>query len=251
MSRYKYEGFPDFGFSTVIKFGGSLMRNPAACRSTIVAIETIAASGHNVLIVPGGGIPDKAIEAINVDNPLSPFTAHHACALAQDQTGYLLSDPEFSSNLVPCASLGDCKTALQKGSVPVLLPSRILFAIDPVAWSWDITSDAVAAWFAWLVGARSLAVLTDVDGIYADGDINNPEKRIVRVSARDLVGLGHTSIDVCAVAFMAGKGITGAVLNGHHPDRLIDWMEGRATIATDIVEHGSMILAADNDALVG
>ena len=230
----KIKGFPGYGISAVVKMGGSLMRDPAVCREAIAGIERAARDGHRLLIVPGGGVPDKAIEAIDATRPLSPFTAHHACALAQDQTGYMLADPAFSTLLTACDTLGTCRTTLKEGRIPVLLPSRILFAMDPVEWSWDITSDAIAAWIAWVTGTPRLAILTDVDGVYRGAATSDPAARIDRISASDLATLGHTSIDACASAFMAAKGLSGIVMNGAAPDRLQDWLDGREVLATRI-----------------
>lgn len=232
--RKNIKGFPAYGFSTIVKFGGSLMRDPIACKSLIAEFERMPLLGEHLLIVPGGGLPDKAIEAIDADDPLSPFTAHHACGLAQDQTGYLLADPAFSSKLVVSSALGECRRLTQQGSIPVLLPSRILFAMDPVEWSWDITSDAVAAWIAWVTGTPRLVVLTDVDGVYRNAEESHLSDFIETISAGELARLGHTSVDACAAEFMAFHGLTGAVINGRHPHRFSDWVEGKKVRATEI-----------------
>jgi len=232
------EGFPAYGFSTIVKVGGSLMRDLQACRETLAELERLANRGHRMLIVPGGGLPDKAIESVDATHPLAPFTAHHACALAQDQTGYMLADPALSTGLVSCSGLGDCRQAASEGRIPVLLPSRILFAMDPVAWSWNITSDAIAAWIAWVTDTPSLAILTDVDGVYRDARTDDPTALIAEIEAEDLVALGHTSIDACAALFMARKRISGVVVNGAHPHRLGEWLQGRPVRATRIAVPG-------------
>ncbi|RWI07355.1 aspartate kinase [Mesorhizobium sp.] len=226
------KGFPPYGISAVVKFGGSLMRNLETCRTVLAGLEQIRSSGHRILIVPGGGIPDKAIEAVNAVHPLAEFAAHHACALAQDQTGYMIADPAFSSNLAACSTLGECRLLIKKGKIPVLLPSRILFALDPVEWSWDITSDAIAAWVAWLTNTDKLAILTDVDGVYRNGRTDEPAALISEIASDELARLGHTSIDACAAHFMAERGLSGAVLNGAFPQRLGDWLEGREVTGT-------------------
>lgn len=233
------KGFRPYGFSIVVKFGGSIMRELGVCKLALAELERLADQGHRMLVVPGGGVPDKAIETIDAAEPLDPFTAHHACALAQDQTGYMLADPAFSSRAVPSKSLGECRTLAQQGKIPVLLPSRLLFAADPVEWSWDVTSDAVAAWIAWLTGTPRLVILTDVDGVYRNGATDDPTTLIEQIAAQDLLLFGHTSIDACAVHFMAEKRLLGVVINARHPSRLADWLEGRSVIATNITvsEH--------------
>ncbi|MEX2745619.1 aspartate kinase [Rhizobium mongolense] len=228
------KGFPPYGFSIVVKFGGSLMRDLATCKATLGELERLSERGHRILVVPGGGIPDKAIESVDATHPLAPFTAHHACALAQDQTGYLLADPAFSSKLLACSTLGECRNVAGEGKIPVLLPSRVLFTMGPLEWSWSITSDAVAAWVAWVTGTPQLAILTNVDGVYRDAAISEPAAFIEEITAHELSKLGHTSIDGCAADFMARKGISGVVVNGLHPYRLGDWLEGRPVKATSV-----------------
>jgi len=106
--------------------------------------------------------------------------------------------------------------------------------MDPVEWSWDITSDAVAAWIAWVTSTPRLAILTNVDGVHRKAAIHDPEALIGEIRAHDLAELGHTSIDVCAAHFMALRGVSGVVINGAHPHRLSDWLEGKRVRATDI-----------------
>lgn len=231
-------GFPSYGITLVVKVGGSLMRDLGGCRTALSELEKLVDLGHRILIVPGGGLPDKAIEVVDAASPIAPFTAHHACALAQDQTGYLLADPAFSSRLVACSALGDCRRATGEGRIPVLLPSRILFAMDPVEWSWKITSDAIAAWVAWVTHTPRLAILTDVDGVFRNAQTDNPSALISDISADDLLALGHTSIDACAAAFMARRGISGVVMNGAHAGRLRAWLDGRPVRATNITASG-------------
>lgn len=230
----KLRGFPSYGFSIVVKFGGSLMRDIVACKAALAELERLADDGHRFLIVPGGGIPDKAIEAVDAAHSLEAFTAHHACALAQYQTGYLLADRAFSSKLVASSSLGQCRTLAQEGKIPVLLPSRVLFTMDPVDWSWDVTSDAVAAWVAWITRTHCLAILTDVDGVYRSAATKDSSALIELIEAHELAQLGHTSVDACAANFMAQRGISGVVINGGYPERLAAWLQGKRVKATTI-----------------
>ncbi|EPE93709.1 amino acid kinase family protein [Rhizobium grahamii] len=232
-------GFTPYGFSLVVKFGGSLMRDIPTCKDAIAELERLVEFGYRILLVPGGGLPDKAIEAVDASYPLAAFTSHHACALAQDQTGYLLTDRAFSSKLVATSALGECRKISAAGMVPVLLPSRILFAMDPVDWSWDVTSDAVATWIAWVTGAASVAFLTDVDGVYRSGGASEPAELIQHIDAADLARLGHTCIDACAAQFMAARGLTGVVVNGSHANLLRDWLDGKPVKATCITASGN------------
>lgn len=233
----KIDGFNNYRVDAILKFGGSLTRDLSVARALIDAIIQCRAQGWRVIVVPGGGRTDKTIEALDREQPLAPDTAHRACALAQDQTGLILCDPGFSDQLVPCDTITGCIAALDAGKVAVLLPSRIILDLDPVEKTWDITSDAVAAWVAWLVHASRLSILTDVDGIYADGHVGEANHLIRRIGYQGLLAMGHTSIDKCAAAFIARHGIEGSVLNGAFPDRLGEWLNDRQVCGTCIGEE--------------
>lgn len=232
--RRHVEGFTYYGIDAVVKFGGSLTRDLIATKLLIEGIAACAQLGHRLLVIPGGGRPDKAIEEIDREQPLAPETAHRATAMAQDQTGLILCDRSFSAKLRPCETLRECSVALDCGQVPVLLPARLLMDLDPVAMTWDVTSDAVAAWFAWLVDAPRIAILTDVDGVYRTGRIGVESELIRHIAPRDLLGMGHTSIDRCAAAWISDKDLEAAVINGRHPERLRHWLQGEAFVGTRI-----------------
>lgn len=220
-------GFVDPGLGCVVKIGGSLTRDLGEAGRLVAALAALAEAGYRLLVVPGGGRPDKAIEAIDRERSLAPGTAHRACALAQDQTGLILADPAIAPGTEACATVGRCLAALGERRLPILLPSRLIFTAEPVEPSWDVTSDAIGAWVAWLLGAERYLVLTDVDGVHAAGHIGEPEHLLPEIAASDLAAMGHTSVDACAAAFIAARGIEAAVLNGRHPERVVDWIECR------------------------
>ncbi|MGK9233383.1 hypothetical protein KXS07_18315 [Inquilinus limosus] len=225
--RRPLPGFVHPELGCVVKVGGSLTRDLEEASRLVGALAALAGSGQRILVVPGGGRPDKAIEAIDRERPLAPDTAHRACALAQDQTGLILADPAIARDTEACTTVGQCLAALDGGRLPILLPSRLILTAEPVEASWDITSDAIGAWVAWLLGAKRYAVLTDVDGVYAAGRIGEPDQLLAEIAAADLAAMGHTSVDACAAAFIAAKGIEAAVLNGRCPERVVDWIERR------------------------
>ena len=242
--RSSIYGFTDYEIDVVIKFGGSITGDLPETKRLVEEIAACAEMGHKLLVVPGGGRPDKAIEAIDRELPLEAITAHDATALAQDQTGLILCDRAFSTAFRACATLRECRAALKDGAVPVLLPSRLLTDLDPVVMTWDVTSDAVAAWCAWLVDAPRLAVVTDIDGIYEPGKIGVETARIEEIAPLDLIWMGTTSIDGCAVAWIGDKAIETVVLNGRHPERLRQWLLGRPFIGT-LISNGRERRMAD------
>jgi len=129
----------------------------------------------------------------------------------------------------------EARKILDADLTPVLLPSRIIFAIDPFERSWDITSDAMALWFAWLVSAPVAVILTDVDGIFPPGEDFSKGTPVAQINASDLVSWGQTSVDVCTPYFARARRITTWVLNGAHPARLTQALGGMTPIGTKIL----------------
>ena len=234
MAEGSIRGFTSFEIDIVIKFGGSLTRDLELCQRLISNIARLCNSGQRIIVVPGGGRTNKVMEAIDREQSLAGNTTHRACALAQDQTGLLLADPSFSDRLAACKTLASCRSALDCGKAAVLLPSRLLFDLDPIEKTFEVTSDAVAAWLAWLVAARRLVVLTDVDGVFAGGKLGSKAHLIRQVPASRLAAMGHTAIDACAAAFLEARQMDCTILNGNFPDRLMVWARGGSVVGTTV-----------------
>ncbi|UWU25799.1 aspartate kinase (plasmid) [Rhizobium sp. CB3060] len=234
------QSLPSCSFSIVVKFHGSLIHDPSVFRTAVAELERLVERGHRILVVPGGDLHDKAIERVDNLHPLPSVTTRRGCALVQDEPGYLLANRAFSSKLVPSATLSECRSLAKVGKIPVLLASRMLFTTNSAEWSWDITSDAVAAWIAWVTNAPLLAILTDIDGVYRNAATHDPEAFIEEIDAHDLAELGHASVDACAAHFMSLRGAAGVVINGTLPNRLRDWTEGKHVRATYITTNGGV-----------
>jgi aspartokinase-like uncharacterized kinase len=86
--------------------------------------------------------------------------------LAMDQYAHLIAGRLACSALV--TNVREARTALGDGRVPVLAPSQWLREADPLPHSWDVTSDAVAAWVAGAVGARRLVLVKPAGAAGAD-----------------------------------------------------------------------------------
>ncbi|WP_321905607.1 amino acid kinase family protein [Paraburkholderia tropica] len=207
-------GYKNLHLDFVVKVGGSLFGDLASLRMLIREMEFAVAKGMRLLVIPGGGVPDKAIEKIDSEVKFSLYTAHFACALAQDQTGLMLCDRTFSQKFRACRTFVEVGNALASSEIPVLLPSHIIEAMDPFEMTWDITSDGIAGWFAWVTSTDKLIVITNVDGIFTDGRVAEEDFRISDISALELIRMGHTSVDRCLAGLLHEKAITGFVING-------------------------------------
>ena len=225
-------GFTDYRIDVVIKFGGSILSNQEMCQKTIDSISQLVCGGYRVMVFPGGGPTDNTIEDLNQRHPFHPNTHHKACARAQDQTGLMICDPVWGGGFIACETLEDIVKANDHSKVGVLLPSRLIFDLDPFEHIWEITSDAMSVYFSWLVSARYTIILTDVDGVYKDGDIGDSEKLIKEISASDLENMGHTAVDVCTPIFLKNRRMDCFVMNGQNSEFILDHVSGKDVIGT-------------------
>jgi 5-(aminomethyl)-3-furanmethanol phosphate kinase len=228
-------GFTRYGVDAVVKFGGSLLADEVRCRAAIGALITASRAGFGLLVLPGGGPTDKEIERLDSRHPFHPNTHHRACARAQDQTGLMISDPVFSDALRAVETLEEARRVLATSAIPVLLPSRIIFDLDPFERTWDLTSDAMGAWLAWLVDAPLVIILTDVEGLFPPDGIGVADRLIETIGADELAKMGHTAVDRCTAPFLAEKGIDAWILDGGEPTRLLGALEGRRPRGTHVV----------------
>lgn len=228
-------GFVDYNIDYVIKFGGSILGEYEVCKQLLHEIDQLVDQGHRLLLIPGGGPTDNTIEAIDKMAHFHSDTHHHACARAQDQTGLMICDKSMSNNLCACESFEEVNAALNRKKGAVLLPSRTIFSIDPFERTWEITSDAMAAWYCWLVHCKELIILTNVDGIYEPGKIGEVESFIDYVTASDLENMGHTAVDACTAPFLKENHIDAWVLNGREPKRLSEVISKKKSTGTRIV----------------
>ena len=225
-------GFVDYRIGAVIKFGGSLLKDPDACQAALDALSGAAASGHRLLVVPGGGPTDDAIEVLDERHAFHPNTHHYACALAQDQTGLMICDPLWGAAVSWCRTLEGAHRIIDDGRVAVLLPSQLIFALDPFERTWEITSDAMAVYFSWLVAAEKTIILTNVDGIYATDKVGEEEALIASITAKDLEAMGATAVDGCISGYLQRRQMNCWVLHGGYPARLLTLLDGGTPVGT-------------------
>ncbi len=151
---------------TVIKFGGSLMDIAGEILSELPVSP--------ILIVPGGGIFADFVRAEEIDDD----TAHWKAIDAMEKYGRFLSTfgyPVTSDLVIP-------------KEPTIFLPKRLLQREDPLPHTWDITSDSISAWIAWVIKCRLLVIKS------AD-------------SETDL-------LDPSFLSVLAGSGVSAEIING-------------------------------------
>ena len=137
----------------VVKLGGSLQGSPDLRRW----LKVIAATAAPVVIVPGGGPFADAVRLAQKRLKFSDAVAHHMALLAMEQYGCAIAGMEPS--LRTEATLPSIRACLQRGEVPVWLPTKMALGRPDIAESWEVTSDSLALWLARRLRARGLLLV--------------------------------------------------------------------------------------------
>ncbi len=215
----------------VIKVGGSLAEKPAALKALCSKLSETAKK-HSVIVVPGGGKFADAVRELDERYALPADAAHKMAILGMDQYGLLLAQ------IIPdsCAtySLFAAKQFARRKAVPVLLPSRLMFAGNPLEASWDVTSDSIAAYIAGCLKAEKVLLVTDVDGVFeSDPKRHSAAKLIPELSASELLAFKQrTSVDKFLPKLLLKTRLECYVVNGVHPERVDAVLAGQATVCT-------------------
>lgn len=213
-------GFKDFKIEYFIKIGGSLSTEKRTIENIVKVIKEFS-QGKRIVLFPGGGSFDNLVEDFNEKYLLNTEYIDIACALAQDQTGLLISN--FDLDLIkPVKDFKELSKALAKGKIPLLLPSYLIQALNVFEETFEITSDSIGAYFAYLLNAKNYVIMTDVDGIF-DGNpkINKQANFISEIDLYTLKQMGHTSVDIILPQILEKIKIPTYVMNGLYPERII------------------------------
>ncbi|MBS7618318.1 amino acid kinase [Candidatus Bathyarchaeota archaeon] len=146
----------------VIKIGGSLSKDPPTLKALCQFIGALA-ENYRIMVVPGGGKFADAVRECDRLYRLPATITHKMAILAMDQYGLMISS--LIPNSFTTYSLRESCRA-KGGKLPVLLPSRLMFFMNPLENSWRITSDSIAAFIAAKARAQNLILAKDVDGIF-------------------------------------------------------------------------------------
>ena len=216
----------------VVKIGGSLLRYKDELEKLCSTLGELATK-YKMLIVPGGGKFADLIRDVDKIYGLSPLTSHRMAILAMDQYGLLLADITPNSTVV--YTVDEIGEVWKKKRLPILLPSRLLFTSDELPFSWDVTSDTISAYIAKLLKIKKLILVKDVDGIFARDPKKYPETFMLKeITPKELLNI-ETCIDNFLPKFLLlEKGLTCYVVNGLHPERIKQILEGEKPIATII-----------------
>ena len=217
----------------VLKVGGSLSRRPGL-PALGREIGRLGAQ-HSLLVVPGGGEFADTVRDHYRRYHLSETTAHRMALLAMDQYGCLLGDLVPDSILV--TDLLMARRAAASRQTPILLPSSLLIQADPLPHSWQVTSDALAAWLAGLVHAPRLILLKDVDGLFSSDPTQNEMAGLFSHITVNELADHRGGVDEYLATVLTSVDIDTWVINGQHPERLTELLQAGRTQGTHIT-HG-------------
>jgi aspartokinase-like uncharacterized kinase len=140
----------------VVRIGGSF----AGSMHLPAWLDAIAACAGRVVVVPGGGPFADAVRAAQPSMGFDDRAAHRMALLAMEQYGAALVS--LRTGWMMASSAAGIRRLLADGKVPVWAPSRMVLCARDVPWTWNVTSDSLAAWLAGRLGASRLLLVKHV-----------------------------------------------------------------------------------------
>jgi len=217
----------------VLKVGGSLSEDPASLTRLCQKLSVLAKT-HRIFIVPGGGEFADNVRKFDKTYNLSNVVAHKMAILAMDQYGLFLSD--IAPNSYVSYDLKEIINSAS-GMLPIFLPSKFMFRNDPLEHSWDVTSDAIAAYIADVLHVKKLVLVTDVDGIFSQDPKQNVDGTCFEeLSAEELLGWNRiTCVDKIIPKMLLQTKLDCYIVNGRYPDRVKLILENKKTVCTHVI----------------
>jgi hypothetical protein len=206
----------------LVKLGGSLMDDSLPLIKALQARFGTCDDKEciSILVIPGGGIFADAVRSASEKYRISDEAAHWMAILAMEQYAYYIHD---KTGIDITGSLDGIPYG-----VTMLLPYRILRDKDELPHSWDVTADTIAAWIARQFGAPLFVKVTDVDGIYAEDVVQQ------FLTADEVMKMGATCVDRALPMFLKENNMDCLIVNGLHPERVIDAVLGKDVVGTYI-----------------
>lgn len=104
--------------------------------------------------------------------------------------------------------------------IPILACSKILKELNPFEYSWNVTSDSIAAYISNILEAK-LLIATNVDGIYTRKPTLAKSNFIDEINAKELLNFDETSVDLMLAELLLEFGSNCFVVNGNYPERVL------------------------------
>ena len=199
----------------VVKIGGSLFPNYA-----IDLAENL--ENTNSCIILGGGEFANLIRKYDDEMSFSNEINHWTAIDCMDIIAKLVNDKVESTKLA--YSIEEVKKISNEGLTPIFIVSKFLRDEDPFEFSWDVTSDSIAAYVANLLNAN-LFIVTNVNGIYTQEPDEPGSTFISKIDAKTLLTFQESSIDVMLPSLLLKFGTNCYVVNGKYPERVLSLID--------------------------
>ncbi|MEM3451054.1 MAG: hypothetical protein QXL52_01445 [Nitrososphaerales archaeon] len=216
---------------SVVKIGGSLSEDSINLFHLCNEINAFSKK-YPIIIVPGGGKLADIVRYLYDKFKLSDETAHKMAILAMDQYGLLLKDMIKEATLT--YSLKNALKTSKRKILSIILPSKIMFSLNPLENSWKVTSDSISAFIASLLKAEKLILVKDVDGIFTADPKKGNARMFKSISANKLLKEKLECVDEFLPRILIEKKLICYVVNGKHPNRVKSILEGKMDIYTKI-----------------
>jgi dihydroneopterin aldolase len=197
----------------VVKLGGSHAVSPHLKDW----IGEIAGCGR-IVVVPGGGPFADAVRDAQPRMGFDDRAAHRMAILAMEQ--YACALASLDKRFLLSATIDEMWLDLDRERVAVWLPAEMVFAASEIPWSWDVTSDSLAAWLAGRMRAPRLVL------------VKHGEWRGGAIAATELAAQGV--VDAAFPQFLAQSGTPACIVGAADHAGVGAAMGARAPLGTEI-----------------
>ncbi len=135
----------------VVKVSGYYVLNEAFLRNIVKAINKAKVTP---IFVCGGGIFANTVREAYLNYGVDEKTAHYAAIKAMEVSAIMFS--RKIPKRVFAETLEEINSAIIRGTIPIVLPYRIVSKVNILPESWEITSDSIAALISLLSGVRKI-----------------------------------------------------------------------------------------------
>jgi aspartokinase-like uncharacterized kinase len=210
----------------IIKIGGSLLNESKFYK--LCEYVSKLSKKYKIGIVPGGSKFADLVRKLDKKIHFPSEVSHHMAILAMDQYGLLLS------MLIKAEITNSLKLPTNIKKPVIFLLSKYFFEKDPLPNSWDVTSDSIAAYVAKKLKVKKLILVKNVDGIYAQYTKNSKKRKLIKkLKPKQLIGK-KTCVDNYLPKFLLKNPLTVYIVNGKHPERIKEALEGKLSKGTII-----------------
>ena len=220
----------------LIKIGGSLTPNFVLPIFKTLK-QNLISHPDKIFLFPGGGAFADLIRKYRKKVGLRDETTHKMALASLDQNAHMIAD------ICGCPCVVSVKEALVSGCSPVVMaPYRAITEKGPFS-GLDLnidtlSSDSSAIYFAHLLKAGFI-IATDVDGVYARGPKSTGKrgKLLKKIKSDDLAMIqGGGPLDGTLPVLIDRYRIKTWVVNGKHPERIIQIINGDLSFTGTLVE---------------